>query len=153
MVSYETISYVSFCPLKHYYKNDRQILILERMWINMLEENYSFRIIGEDDFNIKSVNESLWSIRENMFENLYDVQKSLTNIHRFDFKMSEFSNKDSSSVRYNIPIQFIHNKSRIAYRHSPFYKRLLTYEDVFENRDLFLNTIMIFIDGQLYTNY
>ena len=119
----------------------------------MLEENYSFRIIGEDDFNIKSVNESLWSIRENMFENLYDVQKSLTNIHRFDFKMSEFSNKDSSSVRYNIPIQFIHNKSRIAYRHSPFYKRLLTYEDVFENRDLFLNTIMIFIDGQLYTNY
>lgn len=119
----------------------------------MLEENYSFRIIGEDDFNIKSINESLWSIRENIFENLYDVQKSLTNIYRFDFKMSEFSNKDSSSVRYNIPIQFIHNKSRIAYRHSPFYKRLLTYEDVFEHPDLFLNTIMVFIDGQLYTNY
>lgn len=119
----------------------------------MLEEKYTFRIIGDDDYNIKLLNESLWTIRENTFENLYDVQKSLTNIHRFDFKLSEFSNNTRTQVSYNIPIQFIHNKNRIAYRHSKFYKKLLTYDDVFNHPDLFVNTIMVFIDGNLYTNY
>lgn len=113
---------------------------------------HTYEIIGKDPFNIKILNETLWDIKEMMFDNLYTAQRSISGILRFDFTMDQYDKKSSTEYIYNLNTQFIPNESRILYKKSSFYKKQLSIEDILLNNDIFHNNILVFINGELYTN-
>lgn len=119
----------------------------------MSNNKHLYEIIGNDPFNIKILTETLWDIKESIFNNLYDAQKSLTNILRFDFNMADVSTMKSNECSYNINVEFISNDKRTAFKTSKFYKKDLSAADINSNANIFNNSVLLFINGELYTNY
>ena len=119
----------------------------------MSDNKHVYEIIGKDPFNIKILNETLWDIKESIFNNLYDAQKSLSNIIRFDIDMANMTKLTDFECTYNLNIQFITNRSRTAFKQSKFYKKDLSPDDINANPNIFSNNILIFINGELYTNF
>jgi len=131
----------------------KDLLIVMKGCEIMSTNKHVYQIIGNDPFNIKILNETLWDIKERLFYNLYEAQKAITDIRRFDFTMDDFDVFNNTEVIYSINSQFITNETRIAYRNSPFYKKNISPDDIISNTDIFYNSVMVFINGELYTNY
>lgn len=119
----------------------------------MSENKHVYELIGDDPFNIKILNETLWDIKESMFGNLYDAQKSLNDMHRFDIDMGNPTSISKSECIYNASISFITTPRRTAYKVSNFYKKDLTPDEINENPNIFSNNIYVFINGEMYTNF
>ena len=119
----------------------------------MSEKKHVYEIIGKDEFNLKILNETLNDIKESIFNNLYDAQKVLTNMIRFDFDMADMTRLSNSECTYNINMQFITNKSRTAFKQSKFYKKNVTPDEINANPNIFNNNIFVFINGEMYTNF
>lgn len=118
----------------------------------MSDNLHTYEIIGKDPFNIKILNETLWDIKEMIFDNLYRAQRSISGILRFDFTMDQYSKKSKTEYIYNLNTQFISNENRINYKKSSFYKKDLSLDDIITNTNIFYNTVLVFINGELYTN-
>jgi len=119
----------------------------------MSDNKHVYELIGKDQFNIKILNETLWDIKESIFNNLYDAQKSLSGMIRFDFDMANMTKFTETECSYNLNLQFITNKNRTKFKQSKFYKKLLTPDEINSNPNIFSNNIFVFINGEMYTNY
>lgn len=119
----------------------------------MSENKHVYELIGKDPFNIKLLNDTLWDIKESIYGNLYDAQRTLADITRFDFDMSNMAKRTKTECTYHIDLQFITNRSRINYKQSKFYKKHLTPDEINSNPNIFDRNIYVFINGEMYTNF
>lgn len=115
--------------------------------------NNIYNIIGNDPYNLQLISDSLFDIQESTFENLYNIQKKIANINRFDFDMVNVTQLTNKECIYSINIEFIPIIHRNRFKQSKFYKKDLNIDIISENTNIFTNNIVIFINGELYTNY
>jgi len=131
-----------------------------------------FELLNNNTFNLQILNETLLEIKGNSYKTLYDAQKHLTDIHRFDIPMDDYIDKKSEII-YNINYNFIDDSRRKQFRESRFYKNLISPEDIANNPadheydivtsngvkktvtklGIFTNMLLLFINGQMYTNF
>ena len=55
----------------------------------MADRTLLFDLLDNSRANMNLVNYSMTNIKESIFHNLYDAQKALSQIRRFDYKMSD----------------------------------------------------------------
>lgn len=113
-----------------------------------------YELLGNNSFNLQILNETLWDIKENSFGTLYNAQKKISGIERYDIDMADY-NMDSYATEsvYNINCQFLDEAYRLTYRKSRYYKKDINISTLYSNPNIFGKLIFIFINGHMYTNY
>ncbi len=90
------------------------------------------------------------------YTNQYIIEKKRV-INRYDreFRRERRTTKLTSEelIVYNIPIDFIHHSRRAKFKNSKYYKQYVNQDTICANPDIFTNIFLVFIDGELYTNY
>lgn len=117
-----------------------------------MSKEYIFDIIGNDENNVKMLEETLYEIKNTLFNNMYTAEKSATKIQRYDTTMDNFLTRTPHKCSFSTPIQLITESYRETFKHSKFHGKTISYSDLLENPDIFYLSILIFIDGELYTN-
>ena len=129
---------------------------------------YTFELVGNTPENLQMVNDALFDIKESVFHNLYDAQKAIAGMERFDFAFD--GSDDNNSFDDGLSVQrkrdwsitgtectFLINKSiikqsvRSSFRKSKFYKKTVSLDDISTNPDIFATSILVYINGMLYT--
>lgn len=114
-------------------------------------------LLTNGTYNLALMEEAIQEIRNQSFSNLYEYQKELVNLRRYDLKVRDFiyvsdlgKNVTYFSRKYvkTIQAEFIHPKKRVQFRRSSYYNRELTLAEISKNSDLFSFTFMPFINGQ-----
>lgn len=118
----------------------------------MATKGYIFDLLKNNSFNLQILTDTLHEIKSLTYSNLYQAQKALAHVYRFDIDMSEFIQESPTRYVYNIPTDFISTKNRIAFRESKYYKKEISHNDIITHADLFTFMPLVFIDGNLYTN-
>lgn len=131
---------------------------------------YTFELIGNHPENIKMLTDTLFDIKETMFRDLYDGQKALLGLDRFDFTF-DASNENNifddgtDIIRNRIwsisgsECVFLLNKTLIksnmrdTFRKSEFYKKYITYNTIQNNISIFTHNVVIYVNGLLYTGF
>ena len=117
-----------------------------------MANEYIFDIVGNDKNNIKMMEESLLEIKNTLFDNLYNAEKAITEIFRFDLSMDKYMKRTTTRCTYSIPLSLIPDSYKEVFRRSRFYKKDISLHDIISNPDIFYLSMLIFIDGDLYTN-
>ena len=112
-----------------------------------------------DTFEVKAMEEALHDLKINAFKYLYDAQKDLADVHRFDLKMSDLvrTKVKKTDTGFNSYVgflnrNFITEKQRHAFKQSQFYNSEISIHDTAANPSLFAYTFLVFINGKFYDN-
>lgn len=115
--------------------------------------------LKNNTYSLETVEKSINDIHMSSFHYLHQVQIDMTGYQRFDFRMSDVKRSNNINHVYRllprrwvlyVPGDFINEGKRLDYRHSKFYEKELNYETTLQNRNIFTNTYLVFIDGKLY---
>lgn len=129
---------------------------------------YLFELMGNHPENLKLLTDSLFDIKESMYTNLYNAQKALVGMDRFDFifdatdennkfddgsdeKRSRIWSITSNEGRFFINKSIVKPSTRSEFRRSNYYKRALTIADIQNEQTIFTHSPIVFIEGELYT--
>lgn len=124
--------------------------------------NHVFTSIGEYPENIELINNSMWRNKNKLFNTLKELQKSATGIKRFDFICDEDilddintsrMNKSERELTFLVNTNVISIEKRENFRQSKFYNTKIYNSDIILNNDLFDKFLLVFINGELYTNF
>lgn len=106
------------------------------------------------DTEIKAIEECKLS----SFQYLYQIQKEMTRYKRFDFHMSDLQRCDMVNHKLSlaprkwvlyVPGDFLDDDDKLRYRRSKFYDVQISQEDTLNNKDIFTNSYMVFVNGEL----
>lgn len=106
-----------------------------------------------NSFDLDALNSILRDIKALSYTNLYNIQKELTGIDRFDIDIGSYNKESDHRFTYNIPNDYITVGKRIDFRRSKFYKTDVSYDNIIKNPDVFIRMPLLFINGKFYTNY
>lgn len=133
-----------------------------------MSTNYTFELVGRTPANIKMVQDTLFDIKESMFNNLYDAQRALADIDRYDFVGDETTesfvyNNTTPDPKINFTINeyecvfhidkpLISHEQRSVYKSSSYYNKFVSLATVNSHPKIFTKSILIFINGKMYTD-
>lgn len=96
------------------------------------------------DTLVDTVNHSYWY--------LYNLQKELIGIHRYEVDPSECRNNSGRTIFY-VPHDIIETIARKNFRTGEFYQKDLTLNEIARNRNTFIKMPLLIIDGRSYFDY
>lgn len=117
-----------------------------------MAHEYIFDILNNDKTNVTMMENTLLEIKNTLFNNMYNAEKSIVDIHRFDLKMDKYITRTATQCTYSIPLSLIDELSRDTFRRSEFYKKQISINDMVNNPKIFSLFLLVFINGDLYTN-
>ncbi|MDD3172068.1 MAG: kelch repeat-containing protein [Herbinix sp.] len=115
--------------------------------------NVLYTDIGKPGLDIDEIHKTLLEIKQSDFTYLYNAQRQLIQIKRFNFTGDEFIKEKKDFWIHKIPHQFITEEARLRYRGSRFYNRLITSDDILNNSKVFVDTFIVFVNGMVYKNF
>lgn len=108
-------------------------------------------------FDLAALEQTIDEIKLSSFANLYQFQKDLAGIKRFDLTMNQLvqvTNITGKRSLYTkkfvgyVKTDFIHKSKRLLYKRSAFFGKELSIFDVANNSKLFTYNYMVFVDGK-----
>lgn len=111
--------------------------------------------------NHEKLASALTDLRLYAYSYLYNLQKDMVGIIQIDAKYEDFTTRQdnvftgiylNSYKEFNVKIPFIHHNLRLKFRRSKFYNIPITNKNVEKNRDLFIYSYFVFVDGILDTS-
>lgn len=112
--------------------------------------------ILKGSINTEKLSNTLKDLRLFAYSYLYNLQKDMVNLFKLQVRYEDFSDKQdniftgiylNSYKEYNVKIPFIHYNHRLKFRRSDFYNKPITNKQAENNRDLFVYSYFVFIDG------
>ena len=131
-----------------------------------MQNNYTFELIGQHPDNIQLLTNALFDIKDTMFRRVYDIQKSLIGLERFDFVFDEDDPNNayddgSDEIRdrpwqitsnecvFTINKSLIKSSMRSEYKRSYLYGRDLNTSIINEKQNIFSRNVIVYINGGL----
>lgn len=129
-----------------------------------MANNYAFEDIGNTQENISMLNETLHHIKDNTYDNLNGSQLHVSGITRYDVTLTPENIKNYLSeykLLFTVPFTFMDNDDRHNFRNDKVvgkneksvYKEELSPELISARPDVFKYSLMVFINGEMYTNF
>lgn len=125
----------------------------------MKTKDYDINVLSNNTFSLESLENTYRDLLLKNFSSLYQTQRSLSGITRYDISMKDLKNEDNIfetnitllPKRYTISIdfEFIPSHLRYRYKTSNLFNTLLNHETIANNQSLFRYNYMVFIDGLL----
>lgn len=115
-------------------------------------------LIVEGKVDVETVGQTLEDLKRSAYSYLFDLQKDIVGFRKLHLKYEDFDVKrdfifthiDLNKVmQYNVTIPFIHHNNRLKFRRSKLYNVAITNDDIEENRELFVYSYFVFINGYL----
>lgn len=115
-------------------------------------------IIVEGKVDLETLGETLEDLKRYAYSYLYTVQKDIIGFNKLHLKYEDFDIKrdfifthiDLNKIhQYNVNFPFIHYNNRLKFRRSKLYNVVITNDDIEENKDLFIYSYFVFINGYL----
>lgn len=125
-----------------------------------IKKDWIFRryALANNTFDLETVEKSINEINLSSFQYLYKLQNEMIRYKRFDFTMSDLIRSEMVNHKFSIlprrwvlyvPCDFLDDNDRLPYRRSKYYDKELSLEDILNNKDIFTNSYLMFIDGNL----
>lgn len=111
-----------------------------------------FEIMHNNTFDLKLLEDTLTDIKESAFDTLYGIQKSMVDIYRADLSPVNYIIETDREYTYSVNYDFIGSNRKI-FRASKFYNTTITLNDIITNPKIFSHVPILFINGEMYTNY
>lgn len=108
-------------------------------------------------FDVHVLEKTIEEVKLTSFKNLYQFQRELTGVRRFNLKMSDLvlmTNLNKKTRMYpkkyvgSVDGDFIHKRKRLLYKRSSFFNKELSIFDVASNANIFYYTYLVFVDGK-----
>ena len=108
--------------------------------------------------NVDKLESTLDDLRLHAYSYLYNLQKDMVNFFKMQVLYADFDAKEDMVFtkiylnrysQFNVKIPFIHYNNRLKFRRSKFYNIPITNEIIDSNRNLFIYTYFVFVDGYL----
>lgn len=115
--------------------------------------------LKNNTYSLDAVEKAVNHIQMSSFHYLHQVQIDMTGYQRFDFNMSDVKRSNNINHVYRlmprrwvlyVPGDFIHEGKRLDYKRSKYYEKEIDYDTTLNDRNIFTNTFLVFIDGKLY---
>ena len=126
----------------------------------MAEQDLFFKrdALSNNTFDFETEIKAIEECKLSSFQYLYQIQKEMTRYKRFDFHMSDLQRYDMVNHKLSlaprkwvlyVPGDFLDDDDRLRYRRSKFYDVQISQEDTLNNKDIFTNSYMVFVNGEL----
>ena len=126
----------------------------------MAEQDLFFKrdALSNNTFDFETEIKAIEECKLSSFQYLYQLQKEMTRYKRFDFHMMDLQRSDRVNHKLSlaprkwvlyVPGDFLDDDDRLRYRRSKFYDKQISPEDTLNNKDIFTNSYMVFVNGEL----
>lgn len=126
----------------------------------MAEQDIFFKrdALSNNTFDFETEIKAIEECKLSSFQYLYQLQKEMTRYKRFDFHMMDLQRSDRVNHKLSlaprkwvlyVPGDFLDDDDRLRYRRSKFYDIQISQDDTLNNKDVFTNSYMVFVNGEL----
>lgn len=126
----------------------------------MAEQDLFFKrdALSNNTFDFETEIKAIEECKLSSFQYLYQLQKEMTRYKRFDFHMMDLQRSDRVNHKLSlaprkwvlyVPGDFLDDDDRLRYRRSKFYDKQISQDDTLNNKDIFTNSYMVFVNGEL----
>nr|DAH85715.1 MAG TPA: hypothetical protein [Caudoviricetes sp.] len=126
----------------------------------MAEQDLFFKrdALSNNTFDFETEIKAIEECKLSSFQYLYQLQKEMTRYKRFDFHMMDLQRSDRVNHKLSlaprkwvlyVPGDFLDDDDRLRYRRSKFYDKQISQDDTLNNKDVFTNSYMVFVNGEL----
>ena len=126
----------------------------------MAEQDLFFKrdALSNNTFDFETEIKAIEECKLSSFQYLYQLQKEMTRYKRFDFHMMDLQRSDRVNHELSlaprkwvlyVPGDFLDDDDRLRYRRSKFYDNQISQDDTLTNKDIFTNSYMVFVNGEL----
>ena len=124
----------------------------------MLNETQSRNAILNGSVKMRQLTEVLTDIKNYLQQYLSDLQRDIISIDKIRINKNDllikpdkaFTGIDINTMYvYNVNHSFIHYNNRLSFKKSPYYNKAISYSDIAENKNIFLYSYFILINGYL----